>query len=185
MVNAEVIQDKDDLAPASFMRRRKKEMKRHAFGFGNAVNAKLLGAKKEEFPFQNKKAGAEYPVTWEDAQQYRKVVKDYFRDVLIASFSHPNFVAIVQWGFWENAHWKPQAALWRSDWTLKPAGEVFMDLVTQQWWTHEVLKTQEDGSAQVSGFLGEYQIRIEHEGKVTTAQTTLEKKGTQVRIELK
>ena len=42
------------------------------------------------------------------------------RDVMIASFSHPNFIAIVQWGFWEKMHWKPAAALWREDWTLKP-----------------------------------------------------------------
>ncbi|WP_411845036.1 endo-1,4-beta-xylanase [Roseibacillus persicicus] len=109
---------------------------------------------------------------------------DYFRDVLIASFSHPNFVAIVQWGFWENAHWKPQAALWNADWSLKPAGEVFIDLVMKQWWTDEAVKTGEDGRCQLSGFLGDYEVTVEHNGQSITQQAKLVKEGVSLEIEL-
>ena len=32
---------------------------------------------------------------------------DYFRDFLIASFSHPEINGILLWGFWEGQHWRP------------------------------------------------------------------------------
>lgn len=109
---------------------------------------------------------------------------DYYRDVMIATFSHPNFVSIVQWGFWENAHWKPAAALWRKDWSLKPAGEVFVDLVKKQWWTQESATTSAAGSVQVRGFLGDYQVSVTHEGKTVTANAVLNREGTAVRLQV-
>ncbi|WP_341231845.1 trehalase-like domain-containing protein, partial [Nocardioides salarius] len=42
---------------------------------------------------------AEFDVEAGDDDQLQA---DYFRDVMIATFSHPNFEAIVQWGFWES-----------------------------------------------------------------------------------
>ena len=110
---------------------------------------------------------------------------DYYRDVMLASFSHPNFDAIVQWGFWANAHWKPHAALWRKDWSLKPAGEVFIDLVTKQWWTEEILKTDQDGGCSVRGFLGDYEVMVRVGEKSATIRTQLAKDGQRVRVQLK
>ena len=110
---------------------------------------------------------------------------DYYRDVMIASFSHPNFVSIVQWGFWENAHWKPAAALWRKDWTLKPAGKVFVDLVKNQWWTDESTTTDAQGKCQTRAFLGDYEVTVEHDGKTASAQTAIDSAGTTLRIVLK
>lgn len=109
---------------------------------------------------------------------------DYYRDILLATFSHPNFHSIVQWGFWANAHWKPYAALWREDWTLKPAGEVFVDLVTKQWWTNETLQSDGKGIASVRGFLGDYQVSVVHEGETTTGDVTLDRNGGGIRIVL-
>jgi len=109
---------------------------------------------------------------------------DYYRDVMLASFSHPNFEAIVQWGFWANAHWKPHAALWRKDWSLKPAGKVYIELVTKQWWTDEVLKTNDLGRSEVRAFLGAYQITATHEGKVVTQNATLGKEGQKIQISI-
>ncbi|MGB7325409.1 MAG: endo-1,4-beta-xylanase [Rubripirellula sp.] len=109
---------------------------------------------------------------------------DYYRDVMIASFSHPNFVAIVQWGFWEKMHWKPAAALWRNDWTLKPSGEVFVDLVANQWWTDETAETDESGKCQVRGFLGDYEVTAESEGTSVTYSVTLQREGNQIRIQI-
>ena len=98
---------------------------------------------------------------------------DFFRDVLIASFSHPNMVGIVQWGFWEDAHWKPAAALWRSDWSLKPTGQVFLDLVKKQWWTDVSGETDEAGRCQFRGFLGDYLVSVDHGGKTVTKEISL------------
>ena len=110
---------------------------------------------------------------------------DYYRDVMIASFSHPNFVSIVQWGFWENAHWKPAAALWRKDWSLKPAGKVFVDLIKNQWWTDESTTTNKAGSCHVRGFLGDYMVSVEHDGHTATEKLKLTGDGASIRIQLK
>jgi GH35 family endo-1,4-beta-xylanase len=109
---------------------------------------------------------------------------DYYRDVMIATFSHPAFVSIVQWGFWEKAHWKPAAALWRADWSLKPAGEVFVDLVKNQWWTDETITTDAKGLGQLRGFLGEYKVSVEHDGQSVSANVMLHREGATVRIQL-
>ncbi|MFC7335944.1 endo-1,4-beta-xylanase [Haloferula chungangensis] len=109
---------------------------------------------------------------------------DFYRDVMIASFSHPNFEAIIQWGFWENAHWKPHAALWRADWSLKPAGEVFVDLVKRQWWTKETVLTDRVGTCKVRGFLGDYKVTVEHDGRTMTEKVSLDADGTEARIQL-
>jgi GH35 family endo-1,4-beta-xylanase len=110
---------------------------------------------------------------------------DYYRDVMIASFSHPNFVGIIQWGFWENHHWKPAAALWRKDWSLKPAGQVYVDLVKNQWWTSESTTTSDTGQCKIRGFLGDYEILVEHDGKRTLKSATLIQDSTNVRVQLK
>ncbi|MDB4562731.1 endo-1,4-beta-xylanase [Akkermansiaceae bacterium] len=122
---------------------------------------------------------SEFDVEAGDAEELQA---DYYRDVMLASFSHPNFDAIVQWGFWEKAHWKPHAALWRKDWSLKPAGEVFVDLVTKQWWTEESGKTDVSGACEVRGFLGNYEVVVSSGGKEARIQTKLERKGQRVRV---
>lgn len=109
---------------------------------------------------------------------------DYYRDVMIATFSHPNFEAIVQWGFWEKMHWKPNAALWREDWSLKPSGQIFVDLVAKRWWTNETAKTNADGNCQFRGFLGDYTVSVVHEGKTTEARAVLDGGGKRILVRL-
>lgn len=109
---------------------------------------------------------------------------DYYRDVMIATFSHPNFEAIVQWGFWEPIHWKPAAALWRKDWTLKPCGEVFVDLVANQWKTNEIVTTDSDGNCRVRGYLGEYEVTVEHEGASRKIDMSLDREGSRIVIRI-
>ena len=124
---------------------------------------------------------SEFDVETGDDEQLQA---DYYRDVLIATFSHPNFVSIVQWGFWENAHWKPAAALWRRDWSLKPSGQVFVDLVKRQWSTDETATTDAEGHCQVRGFLGDYHINVDHQGRKAATQAVLKPGGTHVQIEI-
>jgi endo-1,4-beta-xylanase len=40
---------------------------------------------------------------------------DYFRDFYTVIYSHPTMQGILSWGFWEDAHWWPEAAWYRSD----------------------------------------------------------------------
>ncbi len=85
---------------------------------------------------------------------------DYLRDVLIAGFSHPSMEGMVLWGLWEGRHWRPDAALWRKDWSIKPAGQVWRELVFKQWWTDETVTTGADGTASVRGFHGTYTVAV-------------------------
>lgn len=114
-----------------------------------------------------------------------KLQADYYRDVMIASFSHPNFVGIIQWGFWENHHWKPAAALWRKDWTLKPAGQVYVDLVKNKWWTNETATTNDDGKCKIRGFHGDYKVTVVHDGNTISKTVSLDRNGAKLQIELK
>ena len=87
---------------------------------------------------------------------------DYLRDVLILSFSHPAMQGINLWGFWEGRHWRPNAALWRKNWTIKPAGQVWLDWVHSQWRTRASGTTDHAGQFKTRGFLGEYTLTITH-----------------------
>ena len=99
--------------------------------------------------------------------QDEQLQADYLRDVLTAAFSHPAMTGIVQWGYWEGKHWRPDAALWRRDWSIKPAGEAYRDLVFREWWTEETVTADAMGVARVRGFLGEYDLSVlDGEGEV-------------------
>jgi GH35 family endo-1,4-beta-xylanase len=98
---------------------------------------------------------------------------DYTRDFLTVLFSHPAVDGVVMWGFWEGRHYAPQAALWRKDWSLKPNGKVWTDLVLNQWHTRADGKTGARGEYTVRGFLGNYEISLTHGGKTKTVPMTL------------
>jgi GH35 family endo-1,4-beta-xylanase len=100
---------------------------------------------------------------------------DYTRDLLTLAFSHPSVTAIMIWGFWEGRHWKPDAALWRRDWSIKPNGKVWSDLITREWNTTGEAVTDADGWISFRGFHGRYTLTT-GEGKTPqTAEVVLEK----------
>jgi GH35 family endo-1,4-beta-xylanase len=98
---------------------------------------------------------------------------DFTRDFLITTFSHPAVVGVLTWGFWEGSHWKPNGAYYRKDWSIKPAGQVWMDLVRKQWRTELEGKTDSTGAFKTRGFLGDYTITVTHNGKTTTQTSSL------------
>jgi len=105
---------------------------------------------------------------------------DYTRDFMTAAFSNPSVKAFVMWGFWEGAHWRPNGAMFRRDWSLKPNGEVYKDLVFKQWWTNTDGKTGAQGTYLARGFLGNYVIEVKALGKSTTQHVSLTREGTTV-----
>jgi len=98
----------------------------------------------------------------------RDVQVDYMRDFLICVFSHSNVHGLMHWGFWEQRHWRPQGALFAADWSVRPHGQACIDLVHNQWRTDVELTTKDDGTAEVRGFLGDYQIEVSAGGQATT-----------------
>jgi endo-1,4-beta-xylanase len=98
------------------------------------------------------------------------VQADYTRDFLTAVFSHPATIGFVQWGFWETLHWKPRGAMFRKDWSTKPNGQAYIDLVLGEWWTDRQGFTNEDGRFTIRGFCGDYEITV-GEGDLATQHT--------------
>ena len=104
----------------------------------------------------------------------------FTRDFLTACFAHEGVEAFVVWGFWEGRHWRPQSAFFRRDWSLRPTGQAWRDLVLGEWWTRQTTPTDAAGLATVRGFLGDYAVRV---GGVEVA-TTLTRQGREVLVEV-
>lgn len=109
---------------------------------------------------------------------------DYLRDFMTVLFSQPNVEGIIIWGFWEGRHWRPEAALYAQDWTLRPHGQVWRDLVFDKWWTNQTMTSDDNGLATVRGFLGDYRITVLHNGREWSFDANLAGQATQVRLAL-
>ena len=90
---------------------------------------------------------------------------DYTRDFLTTAFSHPRVTGITIWGFWESSHWRPKAAMYRSDWSVKPNGKEFLKLIYDDWWTELDLVANENGAVNAKVFLGDYLVVVTHAGR--------------------
>jgi Beta-1,4-xylanase len=108
----------------------------------------------------------------------------YLRDFMTAVFSHPSTTGFIQWGFWEGQHWFPVAALWNKDWSLRPHGKVFTNLVSNKWNTRFHGITPASGSCDVRGFCGQYDIAVHYNGKIYNHQTTLQKEGNTIIVQI-
>ena len=120
----------------------------------------------------------EHDIDTDDAQ----LQADFTRDFLTTVFSHPSVVAVLTWGFWEKSHWKPSAAYYRADWSVTPAGQVWLDLVMKKWWTNTTGRTAADGTVRTRGFLGDYDITVTHHGVTKTVPAKLTAAGTAVSV---
>jgi GH35 family endo-1,4-beta-xylanase len=93
---------------------------------------------------------------------------DHMRDMLTLAFSHPQMTGFVIWGFWEKRHWKPTAAMFKADWTERPAVKAWRDLVKTKWWTNAELTTDASGNATLPAYFGWYDLTLEHAGQTKT-----------------
>lgn len=129
--------------------------------------------------------GLELQITEFDVDQVSEDLQaDYLRDCMTLCFSHPKVVGFLMWGFWEKAHWRPQAALYREDWSEKPAGRAWRELVFGEWWTDVAGQTDRQGQFQVLGFLGEYQVEVEAKAGKANANIILPAGGLSHTIRL-
>jgi len=112
------------------------------------------------------------------------VQADYMRDIMTVLYSHPAVEQITLWGFWEGSHWMPLAALWRKDWSIKPNGQVWMDLVFKEWRTNTAMKTDGRGMSAARAFLGDYEVTVSSQGKSITQKVPVPKTGASVEIKL-
>jgi endo-1,4-beta-xylanase len=117
-----------------------------------------------------------------------ELAANYMRDFLTMVFSHPSTNGFMMWGFWDGAHWHDNAPLFYYDWTLKPAGETFIDLVYNEWWTEDSGNTDAAGEFNLRGFKGKYQITVDTDAGLMTdtiellSNTIVIKTGDQLEV---
>jgi len=94
-------------------------------------------------------------------------------------FSHPAVEAITWWDFTDQNAWQQApAGLVRADMTPKPAYEELERLIKGKWWTQAETTTNAEGTARFRGFLGEYEVSMQVDGKKLTGTFRLDKTAT-------
>jgi len=96
------------------------------------------------------------PATWVQAARAEALEK-LFR----TCFAHPAVDGITIWDFWQPIMWQQKAALWDEDWNILPAGEAYVRLVKDEWWTTWDGRADENGMVEIPAFYGAYEVTIE------------------------
>ncbi len=109
---------------------------------------------------------------------------EYLRDFLTVAFSSPKVDSFLMWGFWEPKHWIPNAALYRKDWSIKPNGQAYKDLVLKRWWTNVTGLSNASGQYGTRGFLGNYKVTATLGKKTVTRVVTLGKNSAEFVVTL-
>jgi len=130
-------------------------------------------------------AGLELQITEFDINSPDEELQgDYTRDFLIALYSHPSVTGFTMWGFWQGKHWKPDGAMYRTDWSEKPNGKVWRDLVRTKWLTKIDAQTDSEGKVKARGHLGDYEFIVTSGNKTIKQMRTLSKEGTSLTLQL-
>ncbi len=108
---------------------------------------------------------------------------EYLRDFYLAVFSSPAAKGIVLWGFWDRAHWRNRAALYRYDWSIRLAGTRYRELVLGRWRTDVQGLTDPQGAFTTMGFLGDYAVSVQVGNRQTTKELSLPKDGASLEVE--
>jgi endo-1,4-beta-xylanase len=111
----------------------------------------------------------EFDVNIKDEQ----IQADYTRDYLTVCFSHPAMKGFMLWGFWAGAHWLPDGAMFRKDWSTRPMYDVWKDLIYGKWWTDVEGTAGPDGIFRTRGFLGDYDVEVNAGGAAKTVPLTV------------
>lgn len=109
---------------------------------------------------------------------------DYLRDYMTMAFSQSAVTEFLHWGFWESSHWLPDAALYNADFSIKPNGQAYEDLVFGEWWT-DLQGTTRNGSLTTDAFRGDYDVVVQYDGQAYAATVTVDDSGnSSVNIDL-
>jgi hypothetical protein len=74
--------------------------------------------------------------------------------------------------------------MYRRDWSEKPNGAVYRELVFRRWWTDVRGRTGRRGAFATRGFLGSYVVTATTAGRSRSVRVRLERGGTTARIAL-
>jgi GH35 family endo-1,4-beta-xylanase len=101
----------------------------------------------------------EFDCGWTNATE--TVEADGLETVYRTAFEHPAVEGIIMWGFWEGNHWKPERALWLTDWTPTEQALRYRSLVFDEWWTDAELAAAPGGALDLTLFAGDYELEID------------------------
>lgn len=105
----------------------------------------------------------EYSTQVEDA----KLAAQYLGDALRVFFSHPSATGFFLWGFHEGHGFRHTGTLVDREGNLTQAGEVWMALLYDEWWSDLTVESGADGRVEARVFKGNYEIEIEAAGYPT------------------
>lgn len=91
---------------------------------------------------------------------------DMYEKALRLYFSRQDVAGVLVWGFWDQQHWRPDAAMWEGD-DIMPnaAGQRWMDLVHGEWKTNVVLRPKHhDQTFNIRAFQGDYSVNFKYNG---------------------
>ena len=108
----------------------------------------------------------EFDVEQEDEHKRADDFEDFHR----IAFSQPSVKGILMYGFWEDAHWRPNGHIVNSDWELNEAGRRYEALM-DEWTTNTRVTADKRGIAAFRGFRGKYEISVKSEGDRDTSTT--------------
>jgi endo-1,4-beta-xylanase len=100
-------------------------------------------------------------------------------DLYEVAFANAAVQGIYLWGFWETAHWQPQAALYRKDFSPKLGAIAYQDLVFNQWWTQETGISDAQGKSRFKVFFGQHQITVKAKSKAISQLVTVSSAAAQ------
>ncbi|XP_033754378.1 LOW QUALITY PROTEIN: endo-1,4-beta-xylanase 1-like [Pecten maximus] len=110
---------------------------------------------------------------------------DALENMMTLFMSHPAVEGVLLWGFWDGQIWLPNSALATGS-NVQPnaAGKRYQQLFHQTWRTH-VTKSVTGSTVHATGFMGDYTLKIKHNGHtVKTQHFTLDKGGKTVTVNL-
>lgn len=151
------------------------------YGEGNLTDIPVLGQLISGYhtQFNRPIAITEFDVNTTDEQ----LQADYLRDYYTMAFSQGGIDQLLMWGFWAKSHWLPDAALYRDDFSIKPSGQAYEDLVFGDWWT-DVTGTSRGGRFATRGFHGSYEVTVTWNGLTRTVTAALGPNGTTLTVDL-
>jgi endo-1,4-beta-xylanase len=130
--------------------------------------------------FKKEIAVTEFDVVIDDEQ----LAGSYVRDFYTVLFSHPAVTTLTMWGFWDSNHWKKNAVMYHTDWSIKPGGQAYRDLVLGKWRTQEQGTTDASGQFKLRGFKGSYDVEVKRGSDTRTVKATLADGGSRLDVKL-
>ena len=128
------------------------------------------------YDYISKDLGAEISITeYTVSSTDNNYVANFTRDFFINAFANENITGIWLWK-WFQASSYMAPVMTDVNGKLLPAGDVILDLYYNKWWTRNASSvTDANGEGSIRGFYGNYDVKVEANGKEKTVMAAFHK----------